>query len=295
LEAKIRQQVPNEVPFRLHVITAKDSPAFLEQASGHVAELLTGELIVGTMWGMTINKIISGLSRHTRPRHRYNLKAIPLAGDPLFLLNLGNQRYSASALAADLEVALMGETDPELPTLYGVPAYVSRQLMRGDDRASVVDEFIHSIPGYLSIFGAGGYVHKIDAVLTSVGVFSANHPHKAAAFIRERGVQNPADKPRMEAAILGDFAGNLIPKPGLNASDREFVESLNKGWTGISLDQLLQIARKAKTTSRPGIVTIAHSAEEKATLLSEALRRGLINHLIVDELLATELSEPLFG
>lgn len=290
LETKIRQRVPSEVPFRLHVITAKDSPTFFEQAAMDVAELLTGDLIVGTMWGLTVDKIINGLSRNARPTLRYDLRAIPLAGDPLFLLNLDNQQYSASALAAKLELALTGDTRSDLPSLYGVPAYVSRQLLGGEDRAAVLDDFIHSLPGHRAIFGAGGFVHRVDAVLTSVGVISDNHPQKAAAFIRERGAQHPADLPRMQATILGDFAGNLIPKRGLNKSDREFVDGLNKGWTGISLEQLLQIARKAKTTSRPGIVTIAFSAEEKAFLLRESLRRGLINHLIVDERLAHELA-----
>ncbi len=292
VEMQVRKLVPAGLSFRLHTVTAKDLQAFHLQAAVVVANLLAGDLIVGTMWGSTIDKIIDGVTRIARPSRSSGLRAIPLAGDPLYLINHGNQQYSASILAANLERALTGKARPELPSLNGVPAYISRQLMTDQKKAAVLNDFIRAIPGYHRIFGPIGYVHRIDTVLTGVGVFATNPQQTTATFIREREKQEGDDFARLRNLIWGDFAGILIPRNRLSAEEKAFVKSMNQGWTGVSLEQLKEIARRARTGSPPGVITVGFSAENKTGILRESLRRGLINHLVVDEALAKELGRP---
>jgi DNA-binding transcriptional regulator LsrR (DeoR family) len=163
--------------------------------------------------------------------------------------------------------------------------------MSDKKKAGVLRDFIRDIPGYKRIFGDGGYVHSLDTVLTGVGVFAANSQH-TATFIREREAQEGAEFDKVRKLILGDFAGWILPKPGLRTSDAELVNGLNQGWMGISLEQLKKVAGKAKLTSPPGVIAVAFGPENKAGILRESLKRGLVNHLVVDEKLAKQLVEP---
>ena len=293
VEKEVRKLAPEKFFFRLHTVAAKDLQAFYDQAARHVAGLLQGDWIVGTLWGVTIDRIIEGVTRYAEPRRNSGLRALPLAGDPLYLLNQENQQFSASALAAKLELAFTGRTRPELPSLNGVPAYISRQLMTDQRKAAVLNDFIAAIPGYHRIFGPAGYIHRIDTVLTGVGVFAPSQQHVTATFLREREAQEGPDFNKLRNLILGDFAGILLPKNRITPDERRLVDSFNEGWTGVSLDHLKEIARKAKAVSPPGVITVAFSSEKKGGILRESLRRGLINHLVVDEALATELADPL--
>lgn len=288
LEKRIRELVPRGLCFRLHTVAAKDLQSFCDQAARHVAGLLTGDLIVGTMWGSTIDRIIDGVTRYAQPSKRSELRAIPLAGDPLFLLNQETQQYSASVLAARLERAFTGRTRSDLPSLNGVPAYISRQRMSDPATAATLKDFIQTIPGFHRIFGPIGLEHQVNTVLTGVGVFAAN-PQHTATFIREREAQEGDDFAALKKYILGDFAGSILPKPGLRAEQLREVESLNLGWLGIQLGQLKRIARQARTTSPPGVITVAFTGD-KAEILRESLKRGLINHLVVDDALALTLA-----
>jgi DNA-binding transcriptional regulator LsrR (DeoR family) len=291
VEKQVRKLAPAGLCFRLHTVSAKDLQAFHDQAAQVVANLLSGDLIVGTMWGSTIDKIIDGVARFARPSSNSGLRALPLAGDPLYLLNQENQQYSASVLAAKLERAFVGKTLADLPSLNGVPAYISRQLMTDQKKAAVLNDFIRAIPGYHRIFGPIGYVHRIDTVLTGVGVFATSPQQTTATFIRERERQEGTDFARLRDLIWGDFAGILLPRNRISAADKNFVKSMNQGWTGVTLDQLKEVARKAKTGSPPGVIAVGFSAENKTGILRESLRRGLINHLVVDEVLAKELAQ----
>jgi DNA-binding transcriptional regulator LsrR (DeoR family) len=290
LEQKIRTLVPRGLCFRLHTVAAKDLHAFCEQAARHVAGLLTGDLIVGTMWGSAIERIIDGVTRYAQPSKRSELRAIPLAGDPLFLLNQENQEYSASALAAKLERAFTGRTRSDLPSLNGVPAYISRSRMADRKKAAGLMDFIQSIPGYHLIFGSIGYERQVNTVLTGVGVFASSPQQTTATFIREREAQEGPEFAPLRQLILGDFAGSILPKPGLRPAQNDLVAGLNLGWLGISLSQLKRVAREAKTTSPPGVITVAFASDNKAAIVRESLRRGLINHLVVDDDLAQQLA-----
>jgi DNA-binding transcriptional regulator LsrR (DeoR family) len=288
LEKEARALVPRGVTFRLHVVSATDLPAFCEQAARHVTDLLAdGSLTVGTMWGSTSERIINGVTRMARPSKGSEIRAIPLAGDPLYLLNQENQEYSASVLAARLERAFTGRTRSDLPSLNGVPAYISKTLMADKKKAVVLHDFIRNIPGYKRIFGEDGYVDALDTVLTGVGVFATN-PLYSATFLREREAQEGPDFEEVRPLILGDFAGSILPQPGLRAKEIELVAGLNQGWMGISLEQLKKVASGGKVKSPPGVITVGFGPD-KAGILAESMKRGLVNHLVVDEQLARRL------
>jgi DNA-binding transcriptional regulator LsrR (DeoR family) len=291
VQTRVQSIVHRGVDFRLHVVSATDLNTFCEQAARHVADLLAhGPLTVGTMWGFTSDKIIEFVGRYARPSRGREFRAIPLAGDPLHLINQDNQVFSGSALAGKLETAFTGGKRPDLPSLNGVPAYISKALMSDKKKASVLWDFIRNIPGYKRIFGKGGYVHDLDTVLTGVGVMAINPVH-TATFIREREAQEGPAFEKARPYILGDFAGWVLPRPGLKAPASELVAELNQGWTGISLEQLKHVAAKTKSKSAPGVIAVAFGTEDKSGILRETIKRGLINHLIVDEKLAGQLVE----
>jgi len=290
LEAKSRKLVPRGLEFKLHVVSAADLTSFCDLAARHVAALIADRAqVVGTMWGSTSDKIIDGITRYARASRGSSLRAIPLAGDPLYLINQETLDFSGSALAGKLELAFTGRKLADLPTLNGVPAYISQALMSDSKKAKVLRDFYRNIPGYKRIFGEGGYVHDLDTVLTGVGVMSAD-PQHTATFIREREEQEGAAFERARPFILGDFAGWMLPKPGLKTTENDLVEDLNQGWTGISLDQLKTVASDAPKKSKPGVIAVAFGTE-KAAVLRETIKRKLINHLVVDEKLAGHLVE----
>ena len=128
------------------------------------------------------------------------LSCIPLSGTPVHLINLREQIYTSSHLAGQLQSALnpRDSTQPPLPSLEAVPAYVARRYLRRReeprDAATPlgVSDFVASMPGYKKIFRRrkGSYIMKIDSLITGVGIIDANPQSKdrfvTGAFIRER-------------------------------------------------------------------------------------------------------------
>ena len=66
-------------------------------------------------------------------------------------------------------------------------------------------------------------------------------------------------------------------------------------WTGVSLEQIRLSAEKSYNQSTSGVVVIAVDGDtQKVDVLMEGIRRGLINHLILDQTLADRLEEKLY-
>ena len=141
---------------------------------------------------------------------------------------------------------------------------------------------------YQQVFGtakSGGLVSRIDCVLTSIGPYEI----PLGAKIFELMQATRASHEDLRTLVSGDFAGTLLAKPGLDSRLRDKVESFNACWTGITLKQFKDVALRAhKDQRKPGNVVIA-AGKEKASVLLEAVRRGLVNQVIVDQALANQL------
>jgi DNA-binding transcriptional regulator LsrR (DeoR family) len=145
------------------------------------------------------------------------------------------------------------------------------------------------------VFGtAAPLIDRVDSLLTAVG--TSNHP---MGFIHDellKAGSTPAKKltsSGLQKLVAGDLGGVLVPRPGLQARERKVVDALNEMWTGAKLPHLERIARQASRSTRPGIIVVAMGDADRAEIIAEAVRHGLVNELIIDRTLAEALTRAL--
>ena len=137
-------------------------------------------------------------------------------------------------------------------------------------------------------------IDQVDSLLTSAG--PSNHP---MGFIYDellKAGSTPARKltpARLEKLVVGDLGGVLFPRPDLDARGRREVEALNKMWTGVKRDHLVRIAQAAARSTRPGVIVAAIGGEDRAEIIAEVIRQGLVNELIIDRSLSDALVKAL--
>jgi hypothetical protein len=73
-----------------------------------------------------------------------------------------------------------------------------------------------------------------------------------------------------------------------NQADRDYVEAVNKRWTGIKEPHFRRCALRARENNLPGVTVLAVGAV-RAKIVLQCLKLGLINHLILDTDCADEL------
>ena len=232
-------------------------------------------------------------------------------------------KLSSSGLAADMHRILNGDavkgsgrTRAQLPLhLSFVPAFQPDPARFSDDDFRAVLKFASSVSAYGQIFSlregslaedashevqpktgrqtkqSGGVeelklplVEHLDAILTSVG--SKDQPGRfwSGEFFR----QGDIDLPKLRRGAFGDLGGAFIINPAANKADREYVEAVNKRWTGIKEPHFRRSALRARENNLPGVTVLAVGAV-RAEIVLQCLKLGLINHLILDTDCADEL------
>jgi hypothetical protein len=101
-------------------------------------------------------------------------------------------------------------------------------------------------------------------------------------------VLSEKDASRLLRLVYGDVAGVLMEKPGLNHSDRTFLEGIHNSWTGVKEEHLRLCAEKACAGKGVGVAVYAVD-KSRAEPILEAIRRGLVTHLVTEMGLAAEL------
>jgi DNA-binding transcriptional regulator LsrR (DeoR family) len=127
-------------------------------------------------------------------------------------------------------------------------------------------------------------VEHLDAILTSVGSNEQPGRFWSGEFFR----QGEIDLPKLCRGAFGDLGGALIINPAANKADREYVEAVNKRWTGIKEPHFRRCALRARENNLPGVTVLAVGAV-RAEVVLQCLKLGLINHLILDTDCADEL------
>jgi hypothetical protein len=100
--------------------------------------------------------------------------------------------------------------------------------------------------------------------------------------------QGDIDLPKLRRGAFGDLGGAFIINPAANKADREYVEAVNKRWTGIKEPHFRRCALRAPESNLPGVTVLAVGAV-RAEIVLQCLMLGLINHLILDTDSADEL------
>lgn len=270
-------------------------------AAPHVLELLRGAATCGLTWGHTVGAVVAGIeSLDGRRRDGAGaLQVLPLCGEPLLEDSLS--MYSSSSLAERLSAAVNGSAADTLP-LTMLPAFVPGQFTRAEVEA--VWKMISLIDAYGKIFGGrevrlalrdgrpGKYRHKamaLDMILT--GISAVGQPlgdNRGPLFDSGKLSENA-----FREMVLGDIGGVLIERAGLRPDQRAALDDLATRWTGISSVEMHGCAKRAAAKGGPPGVVVVAMGRNKSETLVEALRRGLVNHLLIDWDLEREILSRL--
>jgi len=311
---KLRKALRELAPAGRHLdvrVLPEGDEAFAAAAASCLGELLLRARLVGIMWGRNLARLVSRIRGCLdRPRQvaAYDVQCIPLCGDPVHLMNLGQVKYSASHLAAELGQAINPGRPSDQPCLVGVPAYLPRGFSLHRNGGAGWQDFVQEIPGYRSIFGPGNgrdrpWVERVDTIISGAGII-ARESHRPVPsgptvctaaheetgdFIRERLTQETdITESSLAKLIYGDMGGLLLGREDLRAGERRLVDSLNQGWTGITAEHLVNVARGAKPGGAPGVIVVA-AGPAKAEMVRQIVKRGFVNELLIDSSLGKAL------
>lgn len=273
-------------------------------AAQRVAELLKSARLVAVTWGITLAMMVRAMATlgGIRLARQTKLRMFPAVGDPL-ATSIGER--SSTAIAATLQQLLLSAHGPHVESLSlaRAPVLIPHQL--SDEGKRIIKAMNELQPAYQEIFGVmpgqepsgDGLIDQMDGLLTSVA--SPEQPLRIyAAEVEELGVVNREELNRL---TIGDLGGALLPRDRLNDDDQRTFESILTYWTGARLEHYQKCAeRAAEDPSRLGVVVLA-IGPNKAQLILECVRRGLITELIIDEhlartldaLIAHELQQPV--
>lgn len=263
-----------------------DEEPFSRAAAVALEELLRRAAVVGVSWGRTLRRMVDALRQHAVPHtlREGRIELVPLCGEPL-QARQDPLTFSSTALAAELSELLNGPGGPPPPSLAGVPAFIPSCFHRKPEQ-EVILRFLSLVAGYGAVFsGKDARVHRIDSVLTSLGVVHAAH---RGIFLQERIDLGEISEEELDRLAIGDMGGIIIPNRGLSPTEQKRVRELNERWTGIKEEQVRTCARRAIANGRPGVIVLGVGAERR-DLVKRIIALGLVNHLLIDRRLADAL------
>lgn len=258
---------------------------FATQAAPHIRDLIGRSRLCGVTWGRMLLNVVRAL-RKLRPVTRSEpLDVIPLAGEPL-----GQEptTSSSSSLASALGRVINNNEDYHAKSLTMVPALVPRDFT--EEECQAVFKLVERLPDYRDIFGAirtrgaaDTAAHQVDCIMTSLG-------HEALGFSGGALLAKAEEK-----LFVGDMGGVLFPRPDLEEEGRRVTGDIEARWTGLRQEHVKACAERARAAGRnpnapPGVVLIS-IGEQRATVVFEAIKRRLLNHLVIDSQLELALSQ----
>lgn len=263
---------------------------------------------VGVAWGSTLWHTIQALRSILPPhplRERLPIEFVPLCGDPLIE---SLERYAdrtSSRIVSELSKAVNG--DEPMPAWLGlVPAFIPRSFTKRSE-IRVIDNLIDLAPQYPRIFGPRSPGRRptqppIAADLSMI-ITAAGPAKRPLGFGRNPLLRlSEAESKLLEANIYGDIGGVLLPRLS-GAPDKKsgepaphfLVQELTRRWTGLKIEHLKACASSAfaeQSASRPGVTLLSFGATHVDVVL-EAVRRGLVNQLIIGSDLEEAMAKVL--
>lgn len=277
-----------------YLSSSKETFSLRTEEFGHAAAGCAEELLrqstrrIGVSWGTTVANLVSAMEMLgcAAPRKRNPIMFLPLSGEPL---GMATTHFSASTLAGRLNELLNG-SKKFAHSLAAVPALIPKSFSTKD--VTIIRRFITHVEAYKDIFygGSGGsaqnepLIETIDTVITSVGAAETTLGWGEDEFGRTASF-NRVD---LKELIIGDISGVLIPKPNLKNPERKKLHLIEERWTGVKEVHLKECARKANENKTSGVI-IATIGANKGEIVLECIKRGLVNHLLIDQDLADKL------
>jgi len=257
---------------------------FAPLASRRVAELLREAESIGVGWGHTVAELEKFLNRAPKRLKNKNMRFIPTSGEPLGPISRPDRASSVLALRLSDKWGCVTKS----PSLAGVAAVIPG-VFHGKEK-EVVRKYIGHINDYKLVFGPNrkgkALIDTLDSIITSVGSFTGQWHMYQSELIRTGGISRET----LRELCLGDIGGALIPRNSLSAPQAREFHLIAESWTGIRVEHYRQIARAASSSSVAGSIVVAIGAN-KAEIVLEVVRRGLVNELIIDHDLAEALNK----
>lgn len=258
--------------------------AFGAACAGYVRSLLVNSRIIGVSWGNSLLSVVTGIRNHGYSTRREVIATfVPLCGEPL---GKTTTMYSASSLAMQLDEVTNRSTKNSL-SLAAIPALIPKTFSKQE--TATIRKLMNHVAAYRDIFGNDAnrdslWISQLDTILTSVGSATTALGYGEDELLNSAGIQRTA----IQNLIYGDISGVLVRKRHLDNRSTALVHAISERWTGVKYEHFKACSQKAEHPGRPGVIAIA-IGEEKAEIVTECIRLGLINHLIIDHNLANRL------
>src|SRR5271167_1442262 len=263
-----------------------------------IRQLLLRSKTCGLTWGGMLQRVVTGLRDlpFPPPWTKETIQFIPLSGEPL-----GRERasFSSSSLARDLGIIVNGD-QYDARSLAMVPAFIPDGFK--EHERDGVWKLIELVQSYDDIFGPHPdgsakppatkgtlpLAQRLDMILTSVG--SHDRPlgfGRGVLFDRMTVTYDT-----LKSLIVAAVGGVCIPRENLKRAESKQMEKVQTSWTGLRPEHLEECARRGTDPLKgpPGVVVISGGVK-RAAAICELIKRGLVNHLIIDEVLAEELEK----
>jgi DNA-binding transcriptional regulator LsrR (DeoR family) len=268
-------------------------------ASSWIREMILRCTSFGVTWGGMLSRVVVAQRALSvaPPWKSAPIDVIPLSGEPL---GDSPTTYSSSSIAHELGIIINGDAY-NARSLAMVPAFVPDGF--SPSQTAGVWRLIGLVKSHAEIFGphnaskssGDALASRLDMILSSVG--PAERPlgfGKGRLF--ETGNLKVQELRRL---VVGDMGGVLFPRERLNAQQKAKLDAVATRWTGLTVDHLQRCSRRAHDQpdpfgGPPGVVVVC-IGRERAPFLIEAIKQGIINHLIIDDELQEELDRLTRG
>jgi hypothetical protein len=306
--------------------SSKPNP-FFDSASRVVWNLLGSAKIIGFTWGRTLSLLLGSARRgqYTSPFEGQSQSeqptVIPLCGESLGAARPSS--LSSSTLAQGFGELLTSLPEPGLPE----PSLPKPSLPEPSLPEPSLPEQSYLSLGLIPIFfpgpeafnaaelRAGRKLLSYSAAYRKIFIVdSTNTPDKDPLAQRLDVVVTSISRvnrpfgfgdstefnlktlklSKLERLVIGDLGGVPLAKPNLLAKEQLQLRKLLERWTGLRKDHIRGCVDRASArgSAAAGVIVVAAGADRVLTVL-EAVRRGLVNRLVLDKPLSESLIKQL--
>lgn len=247
-----------------------------------VRELLDNAHLVGVTRGPDLRFLLNGMEKGVLRPITNAPRFIPLCGE---ILSEHIQDDSSAVLVSRLrrlvEKGARPNSELDRLTLIAVPAFIP---CYDPEKEAVLRDYVNHIVGYRTVFkgtaDTPAIVEQLDMILTSAG-----GRHNKPGWVEEISAATGLSKEVVVECCFGQMGGATIERKKLSKEQKRLV----RAWTGVQQEHFARCANAAaQDASKVGVVLLNIGLEHvEATL--ECVKRGFVNHLIVDYEFGEEL------
>ena len=272
--SKVRVCPPEFTNNNFHEYVATATAQLIED------QLSSGEHIMGINWGNTIYEMALRMNPFENP----NLTIVPIFGDLGLSSNHQARRYDSSNLARLIARRVNSKIDPIRLTFQAI---VPRKFL---EEIEIIKKYLQEgDTSYGEVFGTKdkkGLINEVDTIITGVGALSEDtlwyHYLPELKDNKYSVLKALEDK-----GVVGDVGQHFLSR---DRGNDKSIDEINHRVNGLMVEHFSNLAEKHRRNSnnipqeRMGLgVVMAVSGNNKARIVLEAIKRNLVNTIILDE------------